>query len=351
MRRTLLALACLAFPLSSFAADASALTRRDGFLLIWQSLGRPAPGSVKQTYDDVKKGDKGFAEISYANSRNILGDYDAFRPDDSLTLGDGLTWLLRTRNVDDPEKILPDTLSGYLLQYPIAKTPTEEQAAAPISQETLLYLERSLDTMLRDEVHEASLYAEKWNGQGTAFGETFDMNALTAAHRTFPYNTLVKVTNQRNDKSVIVRITDRGPYVKGRDMDLSLAAFLAIEDRSKGIVNATFQRLGDVSVVNGCNPEFRKYQTRVSRTTVLQPGIPWTLPLGESLNLRSNVGFAVRGVRYPDGSLTPLQDWITKDQVFVFKPSVEGDYGFLMRSLDGKMREMTMKVVLCAAGA
>jgi hypothetical protein len=347
MRRFLLVFACALVPIQALAAPSTPITRRDGFLQIWQSLGRPAPESVKQGYDDVKKGDKGFTEISYGKSRNILSDYDLFRPGDPLTLGDALVWLFRTRNVDDPDEIMPGTLSGYLLKYPIANVESDTQKDASISQEDLLALEQSLDRELSSEVHEVSLYAEKWHGQGTAFGESFDMNALTAAHRTFPHNTLVKVTNRRNGKSVVVRINDRGPYVDGRDMDLSLAAFTSIEDRSKGILNATFQRLGDARLVNGCSPEIRSYQTRLSRAVRLLPGIPRTLPAGETLNVRSDRGFAVKGIRYPDGSLTKLQDWITKDEVFVFKPSVEGDYGFLLRSIDGKTRELTMKVVAC----
>jgi rare lipoprotein A (peptidoglycan hydrolase) len=117
-----------------------------------------------------------------------------------------------------------------------------------ITSEELLSLMRALDTKLATEEHEASLYSEKFHGKGTAFGETFDMYALTAAHRTFPYNTLVKVTNTQNGKSVIVRINDRGPYVKGRDMDLSLAAFTTIAERSQGKIRATFERLGDVNL-------------------------------------------------------------------------------------------------------
>lgn len=67
----------------------------------------------------------------------------------------------------------------------------------------------------------ASFY---WQDQKTANGEQFDKNALTAAHRTLPFGTLVKVTRVATGQSVIVRINDRGPYIKGRVIDLSLAA-------------------------------------------------------------------------------------------------------------------------------
>jgi rare lipoprotein A len=70
----------------------------------------------------------------------------------------------------------------------------------------------------------ASYYAEEFHGQKTSNGETFDMNALTAAHQTLPFGTLVRVTNKATGKSVVVRINDRGPFLKDRIIDLSRAA-------------------------------------------------------------------------------------------------------------------------------
>jgi rare lipoprotein A len=70
----------------------------------------------------------------------------------------------------------------------------------------------------------ASYYAEEFNGRPTANGETFDMNGLTAAHRTLPFNTRLRVLNLENGRSVIVRINDRGPFKDDRMIDLSLAA-------------------------------------------------------------------------------------------------------------------------------
>jgi len=76
----------------------------------------------------------------------------------------------------------------------------------------------------------ASYYAEPYHGRRTASGEIFDSyQELTAAHRTLPFNTLVKVTNQENGKDVEVRINDRGPFVDGRVIDLSLKAAREID--------------------------------------------------------------------------------------------------------------------------
>ena len=79
------------------------------------------------------------------------------------------------------------------------------------------------------EVGEASWYGTRFHGRRTASGERFDMYALTAAHRTLPLGTRCRVTNQRNGRSVVVRINDRMGRVKGRVLDLSFAAARALD--------------------------------------------------------------------------------------------------------------------------
>jgi rare lipoprotein A len=74
----------------------------------------------------------------------------------------------------------------------------------------------------------ASWYGEKFQGRRTASGERFDMNALTAAHPSLPFGTLVRVRNPRNGREIEVRINDRGPFTGGRIIDLSRAAADAI---------------------------------------------------------------------------------------------------------------------------
>jgi rare lipoprotein A len=70
----------------------------------------------------------------------------------------------------------------------------------------------------------ASYYADEYNGRPTSSGEVYDMNDLTAAHRTLPFGTRLRVTNISNGKSVEVRVNDRGPFKGGRIIDLSLEA-------------------------------------------------------------------------------------------------------------------------------
>ncbi|MGB2571416.1 septal ring lytic transglycosylase RlpA family protein [Micromonospora citrea] len=87
----------------------------------------------------------------------------------------------------------------------------------------------------------ASFYAE---GQLTANGETFDPSALTAAHKTLPFDTKVRVTNPANGTSVTVRINDRGPFIEGRCIDLSRAAFAAIASLDLGELTVKYEVLG-----------------------------------------------------------------------------------------------------------
>lgn len=81
----------------------------------------------------------------------------------------------------------------------------------------------------------ASYYADKFNGRKTANGEIFQNSKLTAAHKTLPFGTRVKVTNLNNGKSVKVRINDRGPFVSGRMIDLSKSAASKIDMVNAGV--------------------------------------------------------------------------------------------------------------------
>lgn len=88
-----------------------------------------------------------------------------------------------------------------------------------------------------------SYYAHDFQGKATSNGETFNMNDLTAAHRTFPFGTKVRVTNLDNNKSVVVRVNDRGPFVEGRIMDLSMGAAKAIGLIKTGTIRARLEVL------------------------------------------------------------------------------------------------------------
>ncbi len=87
----------------------------------------------------------------------------------------------------------------------------------------------------------ASFYGNEFQSRKTANGERFDQAKLTAAHRTLPFGTRLKVTNTENGKSVTVRVNDRGPFVKGRIIDLSSSAFKTIASINAGVAPVRIQ--------------------------------------------------------------------------------------------------------------
>ncbi|MFT7682432.1 MAG: rare lipoprotein A [Moritella dasanensis] len=94
-------------------------------------------------------------------------------------------------------------------------------------------------------VGQASWYGQRFHGKLTASGETYNMRAYTAAHKTLPFGTVVRVVNTTNNKSVDVKINDRGPFVSGRIIDLSQKAFEQIGNTSKGVVPVRIEILDD----------------------------------------------------------------------------------------------------------
>jgi rare lipoprotein A len=99
---------------------------------------------------------------------------------------------------------------------------------------------------------EASWYGEKFQGRSTASGEPFDMYRFTAAHKTLPFHTIVRVTDPESNKSVVVRINDRGPYSDGRIIDLSYAAAADLGLVHAGVMHVELEVLqwGDGSRVH-----------------------------------------------------------------------------------------------------
>jgi rare lipoprotein A len=89
----------------------------------------------------------------------------------------------------------------------------------------------------------ASWYGPKFHGKLTANGEIYDQMALTAAHKSLKFGTLLKVTNPRNGKSVILRINDRGPYINNRELDLSKGAAIELGLIEKGVARVKVEEI------------------------------------------------------------------------------------------------------------
>lgn len=98
-------------------------------------------------------------------------------------------------------------------------------------------------TLYKTHAH-ASYYNDKFNGKRTASGKRFNNNKFTAAHKKFAFGTKLKITNERNNKSVIVEVIDRGPFSKKRDIDLTKKAFMKIaSNKGSGSMNVKIEIL------------------------------------------------------------------------------------------------------------
>ncbi|MFZ1281497.1 MAG: septal ring lytic transglycosylase RlpA family protein [Ignavibacteriaceae bacterium] len=118
----------------------------------------------------------------------------------------------------------------------------EDKITEPVVTEDLVSVEeetvtadRSLVEFIDKGTMKASWYGPGFHGQKTANGEIYNQNSFTAAHKSLKFGTLLKITNLKNNKSVVIRINDRGPYIHGRDLDLSKAAATELGFISKGV--------------------------------------------------------------------------------------------------------------------
>jgi rare lipoprotein A len=106
-----------------------------------------------------------------------------------------------------------------------------------------------------ESVYKASWYGKWHQGKLMANGKPFNMYAMTAAHKTLPLGTCVLIQNVDNGKEVAVQVTDRGPYVEGREFDLSMAAASKLGYLGKGVGNITYRILGREKKKYGVSPE------------------------------------------------------------------------------------------------
>ena len=110
----------------------------------------------------------------------------------------------------------------------VAEKVVEPVAIAP---DTVI-VETGKFVLFKKDAH-ASYYHDKFNGKKTASGKRFDNSKLSAAHRKFPFGTKLRITNEANGKFVIVEVIDRGPFARGREIDLSKKAFMDITSNKR----------------------------------------------------------------------------------------------------------------------
>ena len=164
----------------------------------------------------------------------------------SITAFIALLMIFPIANADG--KIFKDAGKNDTIIMPVSeKRFSEEIDNDTIKKDTLsVEDEKKVEDILESTAHEISTgvvswYGGKFHGRKTASGEKYDKHELTAAHKSLPFGTKVKVTNVNNGKSVVVRINDRGPYVNGRVIDLSTAAFSSIESVNTGVTSVKIE--------------------------------------------------------------------------------------------------------------
>lgn len=131
----------------------------------------------------------------------------------------------------------------------------------------------------------ASWYGGEFHGNNTACGEIYDMHELTAAHKTLPMHTYVKVTNLENGLETFVRINDRGPFLKGRIIDLSHAAAIQVGMVENGVAYVRVEAMG-MAAGNGKDNEYDKVLDKVADYTAYTTGTFW-IQVGAFIDLEN----------------------------------------------------------------
>ena len=135
------------------------------------------------------------------------------------------------------------SLVGFTYMSENKKNNESIENSTTVNNEEVSIMNTSLVNYVDKGMMRASWYGPKFHGKRTANGERFDQMALTAAHKKLKFGTLLRITNPNNDKSVIVRINDRGPYIPGRQLDLSKAAAQRLGMIKKGVVKLEVEEI------------------------------------------------------------------------------------------------------------
>ncbi|MBU0578318.1 septal ring lytic transglycosylase RlpA family protein [Patescibacteria group bacterium] len=207
-------------------------------------------------FPDVMHGSWYAKYVSKAKNLGIVkGDDDTgmFRPGDTVNLAEALKMMLETNDINvsapgsNPHPDVPaDSWYAPYFSYAASISLLDEGSGENVYPAQLVDRGLLAELMYRlsqkpegYQEGQASYYGEAFHGKTTASGAVFDASGYTAAHLTYPFGTWLKVTNLENNEYVYVEVTDRGPYVEGRILDLSQAAFEHIASLSRGVITVS----------------------------------------------------------------------------------------------------------------
>ena len=226
--------------------------------------GRDTENPAEFNFEDVKTGEWFYSYVEKAWNNYLVEGYPdgLFHPEQTINRAESLKIILLQE-----ASAIPTTIT----EPPYADVSVDDWYApyAAVSRERTLFLEsrdgggmlNAGNIMTRGEMAEliyrllksadgskfgrATWYGREGVNWGTASGEKFDTNLMTAAHKTLPFGTILLVTNEANGKSVTVRINDRGPYPTGMELDLTSGAFETIASLGAGIIVTEFKILSE----------------------------------------------------------------------------------------------------------
>ena len=211
------------------------------------------------TFTDVYKSTWYYPYIKKAVERGIVNGYPdgTFKPSNTINRAESFKIIMESDGITLPE-VTEDPFADvkkdqwfakYILEAKIREiiyvtmqntvNPDREMTRARFAE--LMY--RYIRSKEQHKFGKASYYSDSLAGYGTSSGESYDPTKMTAAHKTLPFGTVVRVTNLANGKSVHVKINDRGPFVTGRSLDLSRVAFEEIASPSSGIIWVEYEVL------------------------------------------------------------------------------------------------------------
>jgi rare lipoprotein A len=241
----------------SFRPD-DRISRAAALKVVLLSAGVEMTGvATARPFPDVPK-DEWFAPIAKKGQELgiVQGDGNGnFLPSRNVSRAEALAMLFRTNGTTiDPPTSAPFSdvpLSAWYAGYFAEAKSTGLLRSDPIDPQHLLTRGELSDLTYRffrndwdstETEGKASYYADMFEGRTTASGERFSNAEYTAAHRTFPFGTRVRVTQQESLRSVVVRINDRGPYADGRVIDISSAAFQVLAPLSNGLTDVMIEK-------------------------------------------------------------------------------------------------------------
>lgn len=238
------------YPDNTFRPE-NLVTRAEALKMILASSKTEITDGTGLVFSDVVDSDWFHSYLSTALNLSIISGYEdgTFKPHETVNRVEALKMLLQANAVTLTEGVeWYDKYLNFAIEHALV-VPSSTGDYLPSNLVTRGELSEMIYRLYKDnysgvvEYGGATWYGGRFEGSGTASGDIYDSELLTAAHKTLAFGTIVKVTNLSNGLSVVVKINDRGPYRDGYVIDLSSSAFEKIANLSTGVLNVRVEVL------------------------------------------------------------------------------------------------------------